>query len=337
MAACPTAGSAAWITSQSVASLGPQRRSAGCFPNAVSNGGPRAGNFIAAVAVFSLINLLGFGRVHSVANTGRRRIPGREVPGGTHWRELHSRIPLCGTRFAIRRHGRGAVRGASSVSRGARTVRCRPGGRIQARPPGHPLRTSGDPLSGAPCRVARLGKLQQALPPGGGMLAVGASEERVTTALATGHPGACIAAVNGPASVVVAGERAEIDRLRTRFEAEGVRTSVLNVTVAFHSPQKALFGQLDEASGSDCPRHGQTAVVRRISRWPPATKYRASPCAPPPGGHTDINESPGLPTTATATAYRYRVPVAVIPSGKISFQAVMKRFISSSVPIDTRK
>ena len=120
---------------------------------------------------------------------------------------------------------------------GARTVRCRPGGRIQARPPGHPLRTSGDPLSGAPCRVARLGKLQQALPPGGGMLAVGASEERVTTALATGHPGACIAAVNGPASVVIAGERAEIDRLRTRFEAEGVRTSVLNVTVAFHSPQ----------------------------------------------------------------------------------------------------
>ena len=85
--------------------------------------------------------------------------------------------------------------------------------------------------------VARLGKLQQALPPGGGMLAVGASEERVTTALATGHPGACIAAVNGPASVVIAGERAEIDRLRTRFEAEGVRTSVLNVTVAFHSPQ----------------------------------------------------------------------------------------------------
>ena len=85
--------------------------------------------------------------------------------------------------------------------------------------------------------VDRLGKLQQALPPGGGMLAVGASEERVTTALATGHPGACIAAVNGPASVVIAGERAEIDRLRTRFEAEGVRTSVLNVTVAFHSPQ----------------------------------------------------------------------------------------------------
>ena len=40
---------------------------------------------------------------------------------------------------------------------------------------------------------------------------------------------------------------------------------------------------------------------------------------------------------ANANANRYRVPVAVIPSGKIWFQAVMKRFISSSVPIETRR
>ena len=33
----------------------------------------------------------------------------------------------------------------------------------------------------------------------------------------------------------------------------------------------------------------------------------------------------------------YRLPVAFIPSGKISFQPAMKRFISSSVPIETRR
>ena len=84
--------------------------------------------------------------------------------------------------------------------------------------------------------VARLGKLLQSLPQGGGMLAVGASQERVQAALDGGNPGVCIAAINGPASLVLAAERAEIDRLRTRFEADGVRTSVLKVTVAFHSP-----------------------------------------------------------------------------------------------------
>ena len=61
-----------------------------------------------------------------------------------------------------------------------------------------------------------------------------------------------------------------------------------------------------------------------------------------PDGHKDINGSlrPARKATAaatTATANRYRVPVAVIPSGKISFQAVRNRFISSSVPIETRK
>jgi len=84
--------------------------------------------------------------------------------------------------------------------------------------------------------VTRLGKLQQSLAPGGGMLAVGASRESVESVLA-GSSDACVAAVNGPASVVVAAERGAIDRLRATFEAGGVRTSVLKVAVAFHSPQ----------------------------------------------------------------------------------------------------
>ena len=67
------------------------------------------------------------------------------------------------------------------------------------------------------------------------MLAVGATQERVEATLDGGNPGVCIAAINGPASLVLAAERAEIDRLRTRFEADGVRTSVLKVAIAFHS------------------------------------------------------------------------------------------------------
>lgn len=40
---------------------------------------------------------------------------------------------------------------------------------------------------------------------------------------------------------------------------------------------------------------------------------------------------------ATRESARYRLPFVLIPSGKISFQAARKRFISSSVPIETRR
>ena len=68
---------------------------------------------------------------------------------------------------------------------------------------------------------------------------------------------------------------------------------------------------------------------------PPSTMGRRE--APGVFSASHADGPPGLPATATAAANRYRVPVAVIPSGKISFQAVMKRFISSSVPIETRR
>ena len=77
--------------------------------------------------------------------------------------------------------------------------------------------------------------------------------------------------------------------------------------------------------------------------------YRAASSRKSPYGNSNTTESriantdidcvppANTPTTAAAAANRYRVPVAVIPSGKIWFQAVMKRFISSSVPIETRR
>ncbi|MFJ2420772.1 acyltransferase domain-containing protein, partial [Streptomyces brevispora] len=80
--------------------------------------------------------------------------------------------------------------------------------------------------------VAR-GRLMQALPTGGSMVAVEATEAEVLPLL---NDEVGIAAVNGPRSVVVSGAEAAVRELVATFEEQGRRTSVLRVSHAFHSP-----------------------------------------------------------------------------------------------------
>ncbi|MCX4783638.1 type I polyketide synthase [Streptomyces sp. NBC_01264] len=80
--------------------------------------------------------------------------------------------------------------------------------------------------------VARAG-LMQALPRGGAMVAVQASEDEVLPLL---DGQVAIAAVNGPRSVVVSGEETAVLAVAGRLEELGVKTRRLTVSHAFHSP-----------------------------------------------------------------------------------------------------
>uniref|UniRef100_UPI003D7401BD type I polyketide synthase n=1 Tax=Micromonospora chalcea TaxID=1874 RepID=UPI003D7401BD len=98
--------------------------------------------------------------------------------------------------------------------------------------------------------VAARGTLMQALPTGGAMVSIRATEAEVRAHLATagGTPGAGLAAVNGPESVVVSGDEDAVLAVAAHFAALGRSTRRLRVSHAFHSarmdPMLDAFGDV---------------------------------------------------------------------------------------------
>ena len=98
--------------------------------------------------------------------------------------------------------------------------------------------------------VAARGRLMQALPVGGAMVAVQASEDEVRPLIGEGVG---IAAVNGPDSVVVSGGEQAVCAIADRLREQGRRVHRLAVSHAFHSPlMQPMLAEFEEIADRNC-------------------------------------------------------------------------------------
>ncbi|GAB1639949.1 SDR family NAD(P)-dependent oxidoreductase [Krasilnikovia sp. MM14-A1259] len=119
-------------------------------------------------------------------------------------------------------------------------------------------------LADACAVVAARGRLMQALPAGGAMVAVAASEAEVRAVIGD-RPGVDIAAVNGPRAVVVSGVESAVEAVAERFVAQGTKTRRLTVSHAFHSalmePMLAEFARVTASVSYGTPRIAGISTV----------------------------------------------------------------------------
>ncbi|MET7867225.1 type I polyketide synthase [Micromonospora taraxaci] len=126
-------------------------------------------------------------------------------------------------------------------------------------------------LSDAAALVTARGRLMQALPAGGVMVAVRATEAEVLPLLTDGVD---IAAINGPRSVVLSGVADEVAQVAAAFE----KSKRLRVSHAFHSvlmePMLAEFAQVAATLTYESPRipvvsnlTGQIAETQDAAYW----------------------------------------------------------------------
>nr|WP_257231509.1 type I polyketide synthase [Streptomyces sp. Rer75] len=135
-------------------------------------------------------------------------------------------------------------------------------------------------LADAARLVAGRARLMQALPSGGAMAAIEATEAEVAGIL-HGLPDserAAVAAVNGPTAVVISGDEDAVERVMGAARERGRRVSRLRVSHAFHSPlMEPMVAEFAEIAASVTYRQPTLPAVSTVTGEPVGEKDWANP------------------------------------------------------------
>ncbi|MEU7528784.1 SDR family NAD(P)-dependent oxidoreductase [Saccharothrix sp. NPDC042600] len=114
--------------------------------------------------------------------------------------------------------------------------------------------------------VAARGRLMQALPTGGAMLAVQATEDQVTGLLSDQ---VAIGAINGPNSLVLSGAQEAVLAAAETLTAQGHKTKRLTVSHAFHSPlMEPMLDELKAVADSITHHTPTTPLISTVTGQP---------------------------------------------------------------------
>jgi acyl transferase domain-containing protein/acyl carrier protein len=120
------------------------------------------------------------------------------------------------------------------------------------------------------CRlVAARGRLMGALPGGGAMVAVQASEQEINETLEGFDQRVVLAAVNGPSSVVLSGDEDAVLELRDVWMGRERKTRLLQVSHAFHSHHmEGMLEQFEQVVGELSFAEPRIPVVSNLTGEP---------------------------------------------------------------------
>ncbi|MFT9474452.1 type I polyketide synthase [Streptomyces sp. Mo3] len=126
--------------------------------------------------------------------------------------------------------------------------------------------------------VAARGRLMQALPEGGAMVAVQATEAEVALLLDETTGEIAIAAVNGPDAIVLSGAQDTVLDVAARLADQGRKTKRLKVSHAFHSPLMApMLDEFRAVVARLRPRPATIPVVSTLTGTPAKDGQFATP------------------------------------------------------------